>query len=988
MPPPPILSSRSSHSSPLPMTMSHSTTFYLPYTQLQPQQLLTFAHTPSLPPPGPQPVSTSWTLAPPSALTSSIPSPLKRLSVVAALVPNLSPLPVHGSSRMKKGEDSDVEMDMAMDGQDHVVDDDGRRKSSPVSSGLNGGRSSRSRSRSGSVSSSVQTLKPLHRDAEVREEGDDEDVDMRSAPASPAPAPRTPIRKSPVVDSSTLPSTLAALDLFSSDEGVVNPPTPRALTPPAPSSIESLEIEREKKEKAEEGGEEDGEDVQMEISPSSIVDPTQAIPKVEKEASEEVEEEAVVKGLQEPAAEKSPVAPPPTSLSPSLDTAQAEPEEVTLPAPEPTPAAPSTPAPLAASSEPQPKPAEQPVQQPEQPPEPAPTPAPAPTQAPAQVKLSLKDFAARRRKMKEDMAQGGMGSPGGALSAGGLPSTSGGGASGVGGGIGLVGTVGVGGGVGLGLVLVGGIAAGAGTGMGRLSPMVGSVGVGVVNGGVEAKGKEKGSEQEKDGVTKMDVKVKETKDGVKTMEDGQHQPQQQPPLKPPSTTSTSPIASTPVMDVRVIEDNKPARENISAKSPTPVRYPPSPPPQRPTSSLSRFDAQAFSAAASAIVNRQHKPPPIPALPPSSPMVAMSSPQLLPSSPPLPGMDLDRDEDESEGEKRDREEEKKDEEERRREEERVAEVKRSEQAKEEEEMKVEKQQPELVVVETRQAKLEIIEPVVPPARATVTPTPTSMPKPKQQPPPPPQLLSRIDTSPHPNVFGVNAHIRRASREDGEIELEVDEVRPSSPVVPSHTPITPQSRFHPPSKFSAAPSLSPTPQAVNPIPLARRLHPPASNNSISRPHRYEPSPPPRSATSASTPTTTSKPKTPPPPPVRANNMWSPPQPPLKTPVVATPGVSVAGPSSLSSNRTGLHPRSPPRGPRSLWNGAASTAGTSTLTNANPSAATPTATATSNGTPLFPENPSGPPTAPRALRQFMKERGQMPGPHPPHHHPHAPH
>ncbi|KAF4621654.1 hypothetical protein D9613_012795 [Agrocybe pediades] len=91
-----------------------------------------------------------------------------------------------------------------------------------------------------------------------------------------------------------------------------------------------------------------------------------------------------------------------------------------------------------------------------------------------------------------------------------------------------------------------------------------------------------------------------------------------------------------------------------------------------------------------------------------------------------------------------------------------------------------------------------------------------------------------------------------------------------------------------------------------------------------------------------------------------MWSPPQPPLKTPVVATSGVSVAGPSSLSSNGTGLHPRSPPRGPRSLWNGAASTAGASTLVNTNPSAATPTATTTSNGTPLFPENPSGPPTA----------------------------
>ncbi|KAF9555760.1 hypothetical protein CPC08DRAFT_119825 [Agrocybe pediades] len=50
---------------------------------------------------------------------------------------------------------------------------------------------------------------------------------------------------------------------------------------------------------------------------------------------------------------------------------------------------------------------------------------------------------------------------------------------------------------------------------------------------------------------------------------------------------------------------------------------------------------------------------------------------------------------------------------------------------------------------------------------------------------------------------------------------------------------------------------------------------------------------------------------------------------------------------------------------------------------SATTATTTAMSNATLLFHENPAGPPTAPRAPRQFMNGRGRMMGPHPPHHH-----
>ncbi|KAF9558763.1 hypothetical protein CPC08DRAFT_709344 [Agrocybe pediades] len=42
--------------------------------------------------------------------------------------------------------------------------------------------------------------------------------------------------------------------------------------------------------------------------------------------------------------------------------------------------------------------------------------------------------------------------------------------------------------------------------------------------------------------------------------------------------------------------------------------------------------------------------------------------------------------------------------------------------------------------------------------------------------------------------------------------------------------------------------------------------------------------------------------------------------------------------------------------------------------------------NLSPLFPENlKAGPPTAPRALRQFTKERGHIAGPRSPHHHHH---
>ncbi|KAF9553505.1 hypothetical protein CPC08DRAFT_767498 [Agrocybe pediades] len=90
---------------------------------------------------------------------------------------------------------------------------------------------------------------------------------------------------------------------------------------------------------------------------------------------------------------------------------------------------------------------------------------------------------------------------------------------------------------------------------------------------------------------------------------------------------------------------------------------------------------------------------------------------------------------------------------------------------------------------------------------------------------------------------------------------------------------------------------------------------------------------------------------------------------------PPSALSNPAPVPNSSESLHSRSPFSGPRPLSNGAASTAGDSTFANANTNPATPTTTtATSNATPLFLENPTGTPTAPRALGQFKKERGEL--------------
>ncbi|KAF9549490.1 hypothetical protein CPC08DRAFT_769072 [Agrocybe pediades] len=177
------------------------------------------------------------------------------------------------------------------------------------------------------------------------------------------------------------------------------------------------------------------------------------------------------------------------------------------------------------------------------------------------------------------------------------------------------------------------------------------------------------------GVTMEERKEKDRDGGMKM--------DAEPPLKAPSTTSISPTTSTTVMDV---PGSQSRREKALVRKP---------PPQQPTLNLSRFDAQAFSAVASALVNEQHKVPPTPAFPPSSPIAAMSSPQLASEG---------GEEEEGGGGGEDGASE------------------RTEEAKEEQEVKVDKQT-KLVAVETRQAKMETIVPVVPPARVTRTPTVT-------------------------------------------------------------------------------------------------------------------------------------------------------------------------------------------------------------------------------------------------------------------------
>ncbi|KAF4621670.1 hypothetical protein D9613_012821 [Agrocybe pediades] len=118
------------------------------------------------------------------------------------------------------------------------------------------------------------------------------------------------------------------------------------------------------------------------------------------------------------------------------------------------------------------------------------------------------------------------------------------------------------------------------------------------------------------------------------------------------------------------------------------------------------------------------------------------------------------------------------------------------------------------------------------------------------PPPRRLLSRINTNQRLNAFGANAHILRLYRDMSRgWRLEVDE------------------SVSPPPNFSAAPSLSPPPQAVNPIALARRLHPLAKTT-------------PRSSQSILAFATSTF----------CDICFS--QPPLKTPVSATLGVSAVG------------------------------------------------------------------------------------------------
>ncbi|KAF9555768.1 hypothetical protein CPC08DRAFT_765681 [Agrocybe pediades] len=232
-------------------------------------------------------------------------SPLKRLSAVADFVPNLSPLPASPLSRRKREENR-------------------LRSSSSVLSGR------RLYSRSNSMTSPVQILKPAQHDTEARDvEGDvDVDMDMRSAPGSPAPtpAPRTPTRRSTIIDiPSSLPPILAVLDLFSSNEGPANPPSSSELAASASASSAS----------------EDGEEDQMDISPPSVANAGQAVSKVEKE----LEKEAWQLSPLAIAPISRPLSASALSFQKQLEVVQQQPGQVSPPVPEPTLAVSSTSAP-------------------------------------------------------------------------------------------------------------------------------------------------------------------------------------------------------------------------------------------------------------------------------------------------------------------------------------------------------------------------------------------------------------------------------------------------------------------------------------------------------------------------------------------------------------------------------------------------------------------------------------------------------------------
>ncbi|KAF9545407.1 hypothetical protein CPC08DRAFT_730101, partial [Agrocybe pediades] len=209
--------------------------------------------------------------------------PAEEAEWIAALVPHHSPLPASSSSTRKSIAMDDSDLEREIDRDVHERKDE-QRSSSPVLRGMDvGGR--RSRSGSNSVTSSAQTLKPVHYDTESHEGGDEDvDMDMRSAPA-----PRTPTRRSTITGSpSSPPAILAVLALFWSNEGSANPPASlnKFLQRRFLQNLSNRMKMRRRNEKLWLGSGKLERRIRWAVS------------KVEKEASKEVEDKAVVQEVQ------------------------------------------------------------------------------------------------------------------------------------------------------------------------------------------------------------------------------------------------------------------------------------------------------------------------------------------------------------------------------------------------------------------------------------------------------------------------------------------------------------------------------------------------------------------------------------------------------------------------------------------------------------------------------------------------------------------
>ncbi|KAF9558762.1 hypothetical protein CPC08DRAFT_763719 [Agrocybe pediades] len=145
-------------------------------------------------------------------------SPLKKLLAVKALVPNLSPLPGSSLARKVAGEGDSDEFEFAFE------------RSEPVAFKVEF-------CYFGDADSQACQ-------ATIRRRMKREEVWLCIHLDS-----QTPTRESmPIVDSSSQPSTLSALDLFSSNKGPVIPPSSPAMCPSAPVSSESVQANEDKEE--------------------------------------------------------------------------------------------------------------------------------------------------------------------------------------------------------------------------------------------------------------------------------------------------------------------------------------------------------------------------------------------------------------------------------------------------------------------------------------------------------------------------------------------------------------------------------------------------------------------------------------------------------------------------------------------------------------------------------------------------------------------